>query len=202
MADASNGSRRDAGRAPADSTRATSAADALRTLHRELGVPADYAERRRLAAFGEAAESELVHVAVNPDGRDVRLVRPAAEAWHAMSRAAAEGRIELVAISGFRSIARQTEIIRGKLAASLRIEEILRSVAAPGFSEHHTGRAIDIGSPEHVELDEEFERTAAFAWLQAHAGTFGFALSFPRGNPHGIVYEPWHWCWRPRDARR
>jgi D-alanyl-D-alanine carboxypeptidase len=22
-------------------------------------------------------------------------------------------------------------------------------------------------------------------------------MSYPRGNPHGIVYEPWHWCWNP-----
>ena len=41
--------------------------------------------------------------------------------------------------------------------------------------------------------EESFEATPAFAWLQARAGDFGFAMSYPRGNPHGIVYEPWHW---------
>ena len=25
-------------------------------------------------------------------------------------------------------------------------------------------------------------------------------MSYPRDNPHGIVYEPWHWCWQPQDA--
>ncbi|NND57300.1 MAG: D-alanyl-D-alanine carboxypeptidase family protein, partial [Xanthomonadales bacterium] len=36
----------------------------------------------------------------------------------------------------------------------------------------------------------------AFAWLTAHAKQFGFRMSFPRGNPHGVAYEPWHWAWR------
>jgi zinc D-Ala-D-Ala carboxypeptidase len=167
----------------------------LEALHRALGIPADYAAQRALTPYVEAAESELVHVAINPDGRAVRLLPAAAEAWQAMRTAAVASGIELVAISGFRSVARQTEIIREKLAAGHNIADILRSVAAPGFSEHHTGRAIDIGSPEHIELDEDFERTAAFRWLQRHAGEFGFTLSYPRNNAHGIVYEPWHWCW-------
>ena len=34
-------------------------------------------------------------------------------------------------------------------------------------------------------------------WLASHAGEFGFSMSYPRGNPHGIVYEPWHWLYAP-----
>ena len=41
---------------------------------------------------------------------------------------------------------------------------------------------------------------AVHAWLVANAVRFGFALSYPRDNPHGIAYEPWHWCWQ-RGAR-
>lgn len=167
----------------------------LAALHRELGISPAYASDRHLAPFSEADESVLLEIAVNPDGRPVRLVPPAAAAWRSMQAAAATDHIELIAISGFRSIARQTEIIRAKLAAGQTLADILRSVAAPGFSEHHTGRAIDIGSPEHIELDEEFEHTRAFRWLASQAARFGFRLSFPRRNPHGIVYEPWHWCW-------
>lgn len=167
----------------------------LAALHRELGISPDYAVDRHLAPYPEAEESELIEIAFNPDGRPVRLIPPAAAAWRAMQAAAAVDHIELVAISGFRSITRQTEILREKLAAGQPLPDILRSVAAPGFSEHHTGRAIDIGSPEHIELDEEFERTRAFRWLASHAARLGFRLSFPRHNPHGIVYEPWHWCW-------
>ena len=137
----------------------------------------------------------------NPDGRSLRLTPAASAAWHRLQATAADQGITLIAISAFRSVARQTTIIRGKLVAGQAIGDILRYVAAPGFSEHHTGRAIDIGSSEHVELDEEFEKTKAFRWLRRRAGDFGFTLSYPRDNPHGIGYEPWHWCWHPGKLR-
>ena len=66
--------------------------------------------------------------------------------------------------------------------------------APPGCSEHHTGRAVDIGTPHCKVLDEEFEQTEAFDWLVRFAGKFGFRLSYPRGNSCGYAYEPWHWC--------
>jgi D-alanyl-D-alanine carboxypeptidase len=158
-----------------------------------LGIPADYARTRKLPRQREA--TRLVRIGRNPDGRMLRLAPSAAAAWRAMRDAAARDGIELIAISAFRSVQRQTRLIRKKLRAGRRIEDILRYMAAPGFSEHHTGRALDIGSPEHIELDEEFARTAAFRWLKTHADEFGFRLSYPRKNPFGIGYEPWHWCW-------
>ena len=167
----------------------------LSRLHLELGIPASYAVDRRLAPHFDAVETDLFDVGINDAGRPIRLIRPAAEAWVRMRQAAARNDVELIPVSGFRSIARQTDIFREKLAAGNRLEDILRYVAAPGFSEHHTGRALDIGSPEHAELDEDFAQTGAYRWLDSHAGEFGFTLSYPRGNPHGIGYEPWHWCW-------
>ena len=111
-----------------------------------------------------------------------------------MQRAAAGTQIQLIPISGFRSIARQRQIILDKLAAGRAIADILRLIAAPGYSEHHTGRALDIGTPGFVTLEEDFATTPAFRWLQAHAQSFGFRLSYPRDNSFGIGYEPWHWC--------
>lgn len=167
----------------------------LAALHRELGIPADYAAARGLAAHAEADEKTLVVLGTNSDGRPVAVIPAAAAAWQAMRAAAAVDGIELRAESGFRSVARQAEIIRNKMVSGQSLPDILRYVAAPGFSEHHTGRAIDITSPEHIDLDEEFERTAAFKWLETRALQYGFHLSYPRGNTTGIGYEPWHWCW-------
>ena len=141
-----------------------------------------------------AEARELVSIGANPDGREILLSPPAAQAWDRMRDAASTSGVALVAISGFRSIDRQEEIIRRKLAAGETIDAILRTVAAPGHSEHHTGRALDIGVPGEPPLTEDFERTGAFLWLQAHAQEFGFRLSYPRGNAHGIAHEPWHWC--------
>jgi D-alanyl-D-alanine carboxypeptidase len=158
----------------------------------ELGIPADYGKRRGLPFQAEA--KDLVSIGASPEGRDIQLEPASAQAWARMTEAAAAQGITLAAYSGFRSIARQAEIIRRKLSAGENIDVILRVVAAPGYSEHHTGRAVDIGVPGAEPLTEDFAGTPEFRWLEKNAGTFGFHMSFPRGNPFGIAYEPWHWC--------
>lgn len=167
----------------------------LAGLHRELGVPAGYVLDRQLEVQSEAPESVLVEVGQNPAGRPVLLLQPVAESWHRLKLAAATDGTTLVPISGFRSVHRQAEIFRDKLKRGQTPAEILRVTAVPGFSEHHTGRAIDIGTPGYLALEEDFGSTEAFRWLERNAAAFGFRLSYPRDNPHGIAYEPWHWCW-------
>jgi len=156
-----------------------------------LGIPSNYGAVRQLRRKNEA--TQLISIGRNPDGDPVKLSPRAATAWKKMHAAAARDGIVLLPLSGFRSVARQTKIIRAKLAAGEDIDAILRLVAAPGYSEHHTGRAIDIGAPGDRPLDEHFAKTTAFRWLKKHAGKFNFHLSYPRKNPHGIAYEPWHW---------
>ena len=72
---------------------------------------------------------------------------------------------------------------------------ILSGPAPPGHSEHHTGYALDIGEAGNgaTDLSEQFEKTAAFAWLQKNAPYYSFELSFPKDNQQGVSYEPWHW---------
>lgn len=169
-----------------------------RKIWAQLGIPADYLLTRHLPLQREA--KKLVAIGRNPDGRLLRLAPRAAVAWRRMRAAAAQDGVQLLPISGFRSVARQTCIIRNKLRANGHIADILRVNAAPGCSEHHTGHALDLGSHDHPDLDERFGRTAEFRWLTKHAGRFGFQLSYPRNNLHGIAYEPWHWCWQPLRA--
>lgn len=167
-------------------------------LWTRLGIPADYPRARGLPRQREARR--LVFVARAPDdGKWVRLTPRAAAAWKKMRAAAAAAGVTLLPLSGFRSVARQTQIVRRQLANGRPLDDLLRFVAAPGCSEHHTGRALDIGSPDENEhFEAAFERTKEFRWLKQHAGKFGFRLSYPRNNPHGIGYEPWHWCWQGR----
>jgi len=80
------------------------------------------------------------------------------------------------------------------------MEEILRVNAAPGYSEHHTGRAIDITSLGCKPLTEEFEQTSEFAWLVHRAKDFGFSMTYPRNNKFGVIYEPWHWTFQETTA--
>lgn len=163
----------------------------LRELHEELGIPADYAAAGGPPSFDEA--QELIEVGPNLVGRMQRLTPEAARQWRAMVAAADQVGIQLLIVSGFRGVEYQAGLIRKKLEAGQAIEEILRVNAAPGFSEHHTGRAVDIATPGSRPLTEEFEGTDAFRWLTSRAIEFGFSLTYPRDNPWGIAYEPWHW---------
>jgi zinc D-Ala-D-Ala carboxypeptidase len=172
----------------------------IAALGRELGLPADYVARRRLPLQPEAAV--LVECGRDFHGRGLRLTPEAATAWMQLVAASQADGIALQAVSGFRSVERQAAIIREKRAAGLAVAEILASVAAPGYSEHHSGRAVDVTTPTCESLSEKFGDTPAFQWLTARAGAFGFVLSYPADNPHGLVYEPWHWCWHPPGAAR
>ncbi|WP_028450653.1 M15 family metallopeptidase [Chitinibacter tainanensis] len=171
---------------------------ALAQLWQQLGIAPAVLQEKSLCIFAEA--SELVDVETATDGRVWQLTPAAAAAWLAMQAAAANAGIELRIASAYRASSRQVELIERKLALGQSIEDILQVLAPPGCSEHHTGRAIDIYSPGGPVVEEAFEDTAAFAWLQAHAGEFGFTLSFPRANPYGYVYEPWHWCYQSAAA--
>ena len=123
-----------------------------------------------------------------------RLSPQTAREWAAMQSAAADEGVTLLIVSGFRSIDYQARLIRKKLNAGQSVSEILAVNAAPGYSEHHTGRAIDIATPGSRPLTEEFEDSAAFRWLQKNAAEYGFSMSYPRNNRAGFVYEPWHWA--------
>jgi len=168
-------------------------------LLRELGFPSDYAAKHALTLQAEVDETWLVEIDRNPTGKSVRLVPAAATAWQDMRAAALHDGIILLPHSGFRSIARQENIIRAKLSAGQPLEAIVRVNTAPGYSEHHTGRAVDIGAPGEPPLEQSFADTMAYRWLKERAGGYGFHLSYPPGNPHGIAFEPWHWCWHPAE---
>ena len=103
--------------------------------------------------------------------------------------------IYLVFLSGYRSINLQNEIFYS--LKSIRNQEAFeraRVSAPPGYSEHSTGFAIDIGDATQRETDfqTEFENTNAFKWLLKNAAKFHFKLSFNKNNKY-IDYEPWHW---------
>lgn len=155
-------------------------------------VPDDYADRHHLAPIPEP--SRLAYAGRDYVGRSLWLTRTTCDAWQAMQRDAAGSGIRLEAVSGFRNIEYQAGIWRRKRDRGLSTAEILAINVPPGFSEHHSGRALDITTPGCGAAEPEFAGTAAFAWLERHAHRFGFTMSFPEGNRHGVMYEPWHWC--------
>ncbi len=164
----------------------------------ELGMTPSHPRLVRLVAFDEA--TELVPVRRPFSDRGHLLTEAAAAAWARLAGAAAADGAALELISGFRSYGYQLDLIRRQREAGRVLDEILQSVAPPGFSEHHTGEAADLGVPGCSDLTASFADTAAFRWLEANARRFGWTMSYPPGNESGYVYEPWHWKWNPQNV--
>ena len=65
--------------------------------------------------------------------------------------------------------------------------------ARPGFSEHQTGLAADVGGGG-CDIESCFATTAEGRWVAADAYRFGFVVRYPDGAQPitGYKYEPWH----------
>ncbi|MCW6038208.1 D-alanyl-D-alanine carboxypeptidase family protein [Spirulina subsalsa FACHB-351] len=161
----------------------------------------EVAERQELAVenvlghlpYQEASPDDLEPI--TRDGR-IRLRRSAAQQYRAMEAAARADGVILSAISGFRTVEEQQYLFFGvKQQRNQGAAQRAEVSAPPGYSEHHTGYAVDIGDGRApaTNLSVNFENTAAFRWLEQNASRFSFELSFPQDNPQGIAYEPWHW---------
>ncbi|EDZ94714.1 peptidase M15B and M15C DD-carboxypeptidase VanY/endolysin [Limnospira maxima CS-328] len=143
--------------------------------------------------YEEAPESELKNITA--DGV-IRLRRAAAYAFLDMTDAARRSGIILVPISGFRGLEDQEFLFFDIKAQRGQVPSQRAQVSAPpGYSEHHTGYAIDVGDANFPDTDlrETFDQTPAFKWLVDNAAFYSFELSFPKDNPLGVSYEPWHW---------
>lgn len=143
--------------------------------------------------YPEASESELMPITA--DGR-IKMRKAAAQRYQAMTQAARREGVILVPISGFRSVKQQEQLFFDVGAQRNQTPSQRAALSAPpGHSEHHTGYAVDIGdgAVPATNLQTNFENTKAFNWLQANAARFGFEMSFPKDNPQGVSYEPWHW---------
>ena len=131
-------------------------------------------------------------------GSEVLLRKNAAKAFSRMKTHASEDGVTLVPVSGFRDVQRQFRIFfDGAHSRGQTLSERALVSAPPGFSEHHTGYALDISCPEMPgdDLLVSFEHTDAFQWLVANASGYGFEMSFQEDNAAGVSYEPWHWRW-------
>ncbi|UGB37394.1 M15 family metallopeptidase [Frateuria soli] len=174
-------------------TPARSARYAQRAMHvaARMGADAGYAATHGWVLQPEAPK--LVHAGRDLYGRPLRLAPRAAKALRAMLAAAARDGVVLRVVSGFRSFDHQRRLLRRKLDRGQPLASVLRVNALPGYSEHHSGRALDLTTPGVPAADASFARTPAYDWLVRHAGDYGFALSYPDGNAKGIAFEPWHW---------
>lgn len=141
--------------------------------------------------YREAKASQLASVLPG-----LQLKPDAAASFQSMQRAAAADGVALTLLSAFRSVETQQQLFFAVKAARNQSSVDRAKVSAPpGFSEHSTGYAVDLGDGRapQTNLSEAFTHTAAFRWLLQNAARFHFTLSFPKENPQGVSFEPWHW---------
>ncbi len=148
----------------------------------------------RLDSAALADPSELVRLPEKLCYADFRIyVRPGTrDALVTMAKSAANDSVFLVVKSGYRSLWYQRRLIKNRLEKEIPIDDILRLVAPPGYSEHHTGRAVDF-----VTDGVFFGKSAEYQWLKENAASFGFVESFPKDTSRIIHWEPWHWYLPP-----
>lgn len=124
----------------------------------------------------------------------VVLSAPAAASLTAMISAAATEGVAITAVSGYRSYGDQTRLYSDYTGQYGQVHTDALS-ARPGFSEHQTGLAVDIGNPGGAcALQRCFANTPAGSWAAANAARFGFIVRYPEGATAvtGYDYEPWH----------
>ena len=143
--------------------------------------------------YAEAPKEELAPI--TPDG-GILMRKIAAEKFLEMQAAARAVGVALVPISGFRSIEDQSHVFFDVKAERGQTPATRAEVSAPpGYSEHHTGYAVDLGDGDRPDLNlqTEFDSSKAYQWMKENAVSYNFELSFPKDNAQHVSYEPWHW---------
>ena len=138
-----------------------------------------------------------------PRWYDPELQETANSAFLEMKEAAILDDVKLEIFSGYRSYTYQHEVFQRE--SNLRPGSAGFYLARPGHSEHQLGTAFDVAWPG-LRVDSKDPRNLrVFEWLEEHAHTFGFTLSYPlrmitdwpydnRIYPLDgeFIYEPWH----------
>ncbi len=94
-------------------------------------------------------------------------------------------------VSSYRSVSYQENLYNYYLRTDTR-EKVDTYSARPGYSEHHTGRALDI-SQVYNNLDV-FEGSDEAEWVYKNAYKYGFIVRYTEDNMDatGYIFEPWH----------
>lgn len=170
----------------------------------QAAAPVAIGEWNMLLANANNPISEgYVPEVVKVDAAGHEFDKRAAEALTNMIKDGNATGLKLMICSAYRSTERQTKLFNDMKADFIAkgkkedeaYAETKKIRAVPGTSEHETGLAADIVSETHQSLEDSFDTTKEFAWLNENAYKYGFILRYPREKSAitGIIYEPWHY---------
>ncbi|MHA7208959.1 M15 family metallopeptidase [Arthrobacter sp. MDT1-65] len=159
-------------------------------------------KRRPLVPL-DFAPTDLRQPAVATATENALLRSDVAAAVEGMFAAAAEDGVALTLISGYRSFAVQESTYASWVAQYGDAAGADTVSARPGYSEHQTGLAFDIGQADGAcTLVLCFRDTPAAQWAATHAADHGFILRYPLGYHEvtGFSAESWHFRYVGRDV--
>ncbi|SDF48246.1 D-alanyl-D-alanine carboxypeptidase [Blastococcus fimeti] len=133
------------------------------------------------------APADLVDV-----GGGMHLRAEAAQAIAALRAEAAAAGVDIEVQSAYRSFEYQQGLF-GNATARFGVAGAELRSARPGYSEHQTGLAVDVGGGG-CDIERCFGDTAEGRWVVANAHRWGFLVRYPAGSEPitGYQYEPWH----------
>ena len=140
---------------------------------------------------------ELVTV-YDPWDEEIQVERVTLEHFNALrDRLLTEYGIDIRAESAYRSVVDQEEL--WVYFKDMYGEEYCQKyLAIPGYSEHHTGLAVDICLSKDGKIindnDEMIAEKEIFSKVHELMTEYGFILRYPEGKEGitGYAYEPWH----------
>ncbi len=121
-----------------------------------------------------------------------QLRKEAADALSRMIAAAKAEGLTITPMSGYRSYSRQETVYKNEVAAYGQAKADSQS-AKPGYSEHQTGWAIDVGGGG-CGIEDCFGNTPNGKWVAANSYKHGFIVRYQTGKEAitGYRAEPWH----------
>lgn len=133
------------------------------------------------------------------EGGDIQVEKKALDEFYKLQDALHKEGIDIVLDSVYRSVSKQQKLWDDWSADPEKgIEYVRKYVAVPGYSEHHTGLAIDIAIKKDGKIiydnDEMIREREIFAKVHSKLADYGFILRYleNREDSTGYAYEPWH----------
>lgn len=125
--------------------------------------------------------------------REIRVEKKTARDFQRMCEYAKKSGIWLYATQGHRTVRAQQALINYYTERD-GAERAMRRCAPAGFSEHHSGLALDVNGGTWENNAGVLNGKLAWAWLAEHCFKFGFMIKNLKGKEHitGTQYEPWH----------
>lgn len=96
-------------------------------------------------------------------------------------------------ISGYRSRNYQQTLLDNKVR-QVGVTEAAMWVSKPGYSEHHSGLALDLGLYSNKGVSSDYTGTGRYVWINQNCHRYGFIVRYPEDKKEitKIAYEPWH----------